>query len=443
MRSFVRKILSLFIVTSIIVSCFAFTSGAEDAKTQSLQDQIDSLGDQIEEYEEQIRKLEEEHAGELQIKANLDAVGEATRQKIETSELLFEQLAAEIEATAEDIAKKEAAIEVTFNKFLERMVTAYEDGDISYLSIILNSSDMGDFLSRMDMVDSMLEYDRSIKTQYEEEKAELEAAKASLEDSKAKQAEVLAELEADRASYEALAAEQEAYIRSLESDLSRANSALEEAKAADNALNDELQKHLAELAEQERLLAEQKAREEAERAAKEEAARRAAEEAARAAEQSQNNTDETVTEQEETPAPAPVYSDTGGFIWPLVGYTYVTSGFGWRMLNGVADNHLGIDIGAPSGVPIYASKSGTVVTATFHHSYGNYVVLNHGVNSSGHGESTLYAHMSAIACSPGQYVNQGDIIGYVGCTGYSFGAHLHFEVRIDGVPNDPLNFVSP
>jgi len=281
----------------------------------------------------------------------------------------------------------------------------------------------------MDMVDSMLEYDKSIKTQYEAEKAELEAAKSSLEDSKAQQAEVLTQLEIDKASYEALSSEQEAYIQSLESDLSRANSALEEAKAADNALNNELQQYLAELAEQDRLLAEQRAKEEAERAAREAA--------------SQTADDGGAPDSEPAAEPTPVYSDTGGFIWPLVGYTYVTSGFGWRMLNGVADNHLGIDIGAPSGVPIYASKSGTVEIATFHHSYGNYVLINHGLNSNGDLEATLYAHMSAIACSPGQYVNQGDIIGYVGCTGYAFGAHLHFEVRIDGTPNNPLNFVSP
>ena len=107
-------------------------------------------------------------------------------------------------------------------------------------------------------------------------------------------------------------------------------------------------------------------------------------------------------------------------IRPLPQYKHVS-----RWMGG-SDNHKGADIAAPRGTPIIASASGTVVTATYHNSvfsYGNYVILDHG-----DGYRTLYAHMSAFAVKQGDVVQQGQIIGYVGDTGYSFGCHCHFEM---------------
>lgn len=106
---------------------------------------------------------------------------------------------------------------------------------------------------------------------------------------------------------------------------------------------------------------------------------------------------------------------TGNFMWPVPGYTYVSR---W-----MSSYHKGADICAAYGTPIYASDSGEVITATSHYSYGNYVVIDHG-----NGYKTLYAHMSRLACSVGQAVKQGDIIGYVGSTGDSTGNHCHFEM---------------
>ena len=108
------------------------------------------------------------------------------------------------------------------------------------------------------------------------------------------------------------------------------------------------------------------------------------------------------------------------FIWPVPQYKHVS-----RWMGG-SDNHKGADIAAPRGTPIIASASGTVVTATYHNSvfsYGNYVILDHG-----DGYRTLYAHMSAFAVKQGDIVQQGQVIGYVGDTGYSFGCHCHFEM---------------
>ncbi|MDQ3726081.1 MAG: peptidoglycan DD-metalloendopeptidase family protein [Actinomycetota bacterium] len=130
------------------------------------------------------------------------------------------------------------------------------------------------------------------------------------------------------------------------------------------------------------------------------------------------------------PLPTP---SAAGFIWPTEG-TF-TSPFGWRW----GRMHEGIDIAAPEGTPIRAAADGTVILMQSEYEsggYGNYSCLDHGG-----GLSTCYAHQSQFATSSGASVNQGDLIGYVGNTGHSFGAHLHFEVRINGAATDPMGYL--
>jgi murein DD-endopeptidase MepM/ murein hydrolase activator NlpD len=119
-----------------------------------------------------------------------------------------------------------------------------------------------------------------------------------------------------------------------------------------------------------------------------------------------------------------------GLIWPVNGP--VTSPFGYRW----GRLHAGIDIGVPYGTPIHAAAAGTVVLAAWTGGYGNYTCIDHGG-----GLATCYAHQSSYAVSAGAQVSQGQVIGYVGSTGHSFGAHLHFEVRINGNPVDPLGYL--
>ena len=119
-----------------------------------------------------------------------------------------------------------------------------------------------------------------------------------------------------------------------------------------------------------------------------------------------------------------------GFMWPVSGP--MTSSFGWRW----GRMHEGIDIAAPTGTPIAAAASGTVIYSGWLGGYGNLVVIDHGG-----GVSTAYAHQSSIAAGTGQSVVQGQVIGYVGSTGFSTGAHLHFEVRVNGQAVDPLGYL--
>lgn len=134
-----------------------------------------------------------------------------------------------------------------------------------------------------------------------------------------------------------------------------------------------------------------------------------------------------------------VYS-TDGFRWPLdKQFQLITTYFGYDGWRG--GNHYGIDVGNAGigGNNIYAAQSGTVITAFndggYHGGFGNYVVIDHG-----NGVSTLYAHCRSTVVVEGQKVNKGDVIGYVGTTGWSTGNHLHFEVRINGVSTNPFNY---
>jgi murein DD-endopeptidase MepM/ murein hydrolase activator NlpD len=181
--------------------------------------------------------------------------------------------------------------------------------------------------------------------------------------------------------------------------------------------------------------AERQARLEAERKRQEEL-RRLAEERRRreALRQAQLRQAQLRQAQVQRPQVRRVSYQEGGMRWPLSGFR-ITTYFGGR--GAFQRYHTGIDLAAPYGTPIVAAKSGQVEVAGWSSmGYGFHVVLDHGG-----GVETLYAHMSRIAVRPGQWVEAGDLIGYVGSTGWSTGPHLHFEVRVNGVPRNPLAYL--
>lgn len=135
-----------------------------------------------------------------------------------------------------------------------------------------------------------------------------------------------------------------------------------------------------------------------------------------------------------------VKTASGGFMKPIAGR--ITSPFGWRThpIFNSKTFHSGVDIGGPNGGSIRASNSGKVIYSGWYGGYGKVVIIDHGV-VGGKPTTTLYAHMSTIKVSNGQTVAKGQVIGLEGTTGYSTGPHCHFEVRINGKPNNPLQFI--
>ncbi len=132
-----------------------------------------------------------------------------------------------------------------------------------------------------------------------------------------------------------------------------------------------------------------------------------------------------------TSSPTPSGS---GLIWPVNGS--VASPFGWRCLEGICRMHEGIDIAVGYGTPIQAAAAGTVIYTGWEGGYGNLIVIDHGG-----GLATAYAHQERFAVGNGAHVAQGQVIGYVGCTGHCYGPHLHFEVRVNGSAVDPLGYL--
>ena len=129
-------------------------------------------------------------------------------------------------------------------------------------------------------------------------------------------------------------------------------------------------------------------------------------------------------------AAGPIRPGSGGMIWPVNGSIVSPFGMRWGRL------HAGVDIAVPAGTPIRAAKSGRVILLGWTGGYGNYTCVGHGG-----GVSTCYAHQSRYATSNGASVSQGQVIGYVGCTGPCFGDHLHFEVRVGGAPVNPMGYL--
>jgi murein DD-endopeptidase MepM/ murein hydrolase activator NlpD len=127
---------------------------------------------------------------------------------------------------------------------------------------------------------------------------------------------------------------------------------------------------------------------------------------------------------------------TGPLSWPLPGHA-AGGGVGWRVhpVYGYRSCHTGVDSGAPRGTPIHAAAAGVVLSTTVSRAYGNMTLIDHGG-----GMVTMYAHQSSFAVSPGDKVDDQEVIGYVGTTGFSTGPHLHFEVHLNGVPYNPMGW---
>ena len=160
------------------------------------------------------------------------------------------------------------------------------------------------------------------------------------------------------------------------------------------------------------------------------------EEAARQAELNRQNNNKVPSNSGSSGSAA---SSTGGFLYPLPYAVSITDAYGYRIhpLSGTYKWHNGVDLAAGSGTAIYATQSGTVTSACYNEAYGNMVTINHA-----NGYSSLYGHMTNYIVSVGDYVKQGQTIGYVGSTGWSTGPHLHFTIYYNGSDVNPMNYVS-
>ena len=337
-----------------------------------------------------IRALEDDVAS---AQARVDVVEEQLALHQERLDRVTERLGLE----RRKLALLRRAYGIALTRLQQRLVEAYESPSVDALDVMLSASSFGSLLDQ-------LEYFRRIATQNKQVSDQLHGARDQMRRTVTKTRALRAEVKAETDAVRARAEEERAARDHLVSIQTQLDSARQSKRDT-----------LASVEESEREFVHEA--EGLQAASAELGARiRAAQATATVSPPSTR-----------VPSSSP---SAQGFIWPVNGP--VTSGFGWRW----GRMHEGIDIGVPAGTPIHAAASGTVIYCGWMGGYGNLVVIDHGG-----GLATAYGHQSSIAAGCGTPVSQGQVIGYVGCTGHCFGDHLHFEVRVNGSPVDPLGYL--
>ncbi len=308
---------------------------------------------------------------------------------------------------------------VALTRLNRRLIDAYETPDPDAVDVLLTATTMSELIDRVEYLQQIGTQDSRITKQLDTARDELHAVR---ERTRANRKRVAEETAAVR--------ERTAEQQSVTQQLVSSQQQLAAARASQHAALSATKTTERQLVEESQLLANQSAALASRiRAAQAAAAARAAVPAT-----TTTSTSSGSPPAQSSPSPAPEPSSSG-LIWPVQGP--IASPFGPRCLpNGDCSFHPGIDIASASGTPIRAAAAGTVIYAGWMDGYGNLTVIDHG-----RGIATAYGHQSSIGVGVGASVSQGSVIGNVGCTGYCFGPHLHFEVRVNGEPVDPMGYL--
>lgn len=379
-RSILSFVLALLMVLSMTASAFA-TEDDKKAEADSVRQEWNDLQNQIEEKREEMNALEAELKKVQKDKANtqyektlLDQRNAALQAEIN---LLQEQMGVTEQCIAAnlELEKEQTAL------FHDQIRMEEERGVSSYWSVLFKATSFADLVSRIDFINEIVEYERSI----------IEGLRATRD-----------QLAADREMLEQQNKDMDAAVVTLEHKIADSMKLLAEYTATEEGMQAEYDAIKAEADALDDLIdaAEKKAIE-------------------------LGLTD--------------IVGTTGGYAWPCSSIRWITSKFGGRNSPGGigSTNHKGVDIGTPMNTPILAAKSGTVTWASWNGGYGHCVIIYHG-----QGNSTLYGHLNSYACQVGDTVSQGDLIAYSGTSGNSTGPHLHFGVKENDIWVDPLNYLT-
>ncbi|WP_302942808.1 murein hydrolase activator EnvC [uncultured Veillonella sp.] len=368
------------------------------AEDEDLTNQLDSIQQQV----------NQQNAAKADAETVIGSVSEQLRQIEEqlrqaTAELgtIKEQRVAvenDITLNERQLAEAQKRLEGRESVFYKRVRDIYINGRLSYLDVVIGSKDFSDFANRLEVLKRIIDSDITLINEIKKERADIEAHKQKLEADRAKLVELEKAALAKQAEIEQKKAERNVVLQKAQNDRATAMQAIEELNASSAQVSAML---------------------------KERQAARAAAAAAAAAQSSggQGASDNWV-------------QGTGQLGWPVSGE--ITSPYGYRVhpIWGTTIYHSGIDIGVDEGTPVHAADGGVVVWSGWMGGYGYAVVIDHG-----NGLSTLYGHNSELAVDEGQSVAKGQVISYAGSTGNSTGPHVHFEVRVNGDPVDPMGYL--
>ena len=325
----------------------------------------------------------------------LDANLSELTSRIDELNALLEEKEEEIKKTRHELDTAKKQEEEQYNAMKKRIKFMYEQGNTSYLEMILSAESFADFLNKAEFINKISEYDRNMLDEYIATKESIAAKEEQLTQEQQELEQVKASISEEQDAVSTLIDAKEDEIVYYESDISNKEKAVKDYEAeiaAQDAMIKELEATIA--AEKKRLLAENK---------------------------------ESIS------------YDGGQFKWPAPDYTRISDDYGNRMhpTLGVQQFHNGIDLASPSGSRILAAYDGEVVAAAYSSTMGNYIMIDHG-----DGLYTIYMHASSLLVSKGALVVRGEEIAKVGSTGRSTGPHLHFGVRLNGSYVSPWNYIS-
>ncbi len=375
------KKICVFSFSLVLIFSMIFSSYCADLN--ELQTQRTEIQSQINETSEELKNVNDELSQNLQEIQSLD-------ENISQNEIELQEVNKKVSDLESEIKKNEKELSEITQKYNiqkglldSRLVAMYESEDVNFLDVMLGSNSIQEFISSYYLISEITSYDTDLLELVENEKQQIEQIKNDLNQKKDE-------------------------LRQEEQEFAKKQIALSNTKLL-------RENYISKLSEEEKAL--------------------------QAKIDEYNNQVKQIENEIRGLVGIANFGESyagGPMQWPIYGHYNITSNFGMRVhpITGVYKLHTGVDIGAPMGTNFTAIANGVVVKAEYNSAYGNMVVIDHGG-----GVQTLYAHGSQIVAMLGQVVNAGDVVLKVGSTGYSTGPHAHFEVRINGEPVNPLDYV--
>jgi murein DD-endopeptidase MepM/ murein hydrolase activator NlpD len=426
-----KKIKGILIVLTVIMMVGSFQISSFASEIDQAKQEKSRLEKKKEETELRISELEKDKNDILKYIEKLDKELNKLTGEIDGLNVDIKKADKDLKASQRDLTAARAKEDDQYSIMKKRIKYMYENGNTDYLEVVMQSENLADVLNQVEYMSKITEYDNGLLDKYIKLKNDV-IKKEKIQKEKIKNLkELKEEINFEKKTVEKLASDKNAEVKKYEASIEESqnlsasySSKLEE---QEQVIEDLL------IAEAKRIEAERKAEEERKR--KEEEQRRKEQESAAAANNNSSADNNSSTDNTDTAQS----NFSGNFSWPVPSSGTISSRFGYRdqPTAGASTNHKGIDISAPSGSQIVAAADGTVVTATYSVSAGNYIMLSHGS-----GTYTVYMHCSKLLVSVGDQVSRGQEIALVGSTGISTGSHLHFGILINGSYVDPQNYVS-
>ena len=398
------------ISSALIIMVNAASSSEIKKELNGLRSQQAELKKEREALQAKIKENQSKTQTLVEKKSDIDQQISMTQASIDNLNEQVQQYSLLIANKQADLEASQAEEQRLNTQYKTRIRSMEETGSISYWAILFGANSFSDLLDKIDVIQEIAKADQQMLKKMKAVSEQIAAERAELEQQMAELDATRQELDQQEQDLEAQRAEQDTLLTEMLAAYEEMNADYMQNMADEAALSEEI-------AKSESAYYAALSKEEAERIA--------------ALNRQNNNKGSSSNSSGAT--------NTGGWLYPLPYQCQVTDSYGYRThpVSGKRGTwHNGVDLAAGSGTSIYASKSGTVTTAVNSSIWGNYVVINHG-----DGFSTLYAHMQGLIVSVGDYVKQGQTIGYVGSTGLSTGPHLHFTIYYNGSDVNPMSYI--